>query len=87
MPDGTRGIICSRGRRRAPPACSADCCRNESSFQCDYPVGAKKTCDRHLCGTHVHEVAPNLHYCPECFARFQREGGRLQTDFDFEEQP
>jgi hypothetical protein len=38
-------------------------CMDVGDNLCDYPVGAGKTCDRQICDTHAHEIAPNLHYC------------------------
>jgi len=40
-------------------------CGGISAFQCDWDVGDGKTCDRHLCATHAHEVGKNRHYCPD----------------------
>ncbi|TAM02173.1 MAG: hypothetical protein EPN70_17635 [Paraburkholderia sp.] len=85
-PDGIRGIICSRGRRRAPPPCSVDGCAASSGFQCDYSVGRKRTCDRHLCAAHANEIAPDVHYCPEHFARWAREGAPAQTSIEFDQE-
>ncbi|WP_206002546.1 hypothetical protein [Paraburkholderia antibiotica] len=84
LPDGTRGFICSRGRRGTAPQCRADGCGAESDFQCDYPVGPRKTCDRHLCATHAHEIAPDVHYCPEHFALWQRAGIPVQASLIFD---
>ncbi|MDR3100794.1 MAG: hypothetical protein LBV73_27490 [Paraburkholderia sp.] len=83
LPDGTHGFICSRGRRRAPPPCSVDGCDASSGFQCDYRVGRKR-CDRHLCAAHAHEVGPDVHFCPEHFALWKREGAPVQASIDFD---
>jgi hypothetical protein len=42
-----------------------------ASFLCDYPVGKEKTCDRHICEDHAHEIAPNVHYCPSHYKAWQ----------------
>ncbi|NUX55962.1 hypothetical protein FSB65_21475 [Paraburkholderia sp. JPY418] len=83
-PDGAAGFICTRDRRTGR-RCSVDGCRAPSGFQCDYPVSPRRTCDRHLCAQHAHEAAPDVHYCPEHFAQFQRDGGRLQAALNFDE--
>ena len=80
FPDGVTGIVCVRGRR---VRCSAGSCGAASGYQCDYPVSTRKTCDRHLCATHAHEIAPDVHYCPEHFAQWQRAGAPMQRGFDF----
>ncbi|WP_454825909.1 hypothetical protein [Paraburkholderia xenovorans] len=64
LPGGGSGIVCTRGRGRAP-RCSVDDCNAPSGFQCDYPTRAGKTCDRHLCAKHAHVVGADLHRCPE----------------------
>lgn len=43
------------------PHCSD--CGAGANYLCDFPVGDGKTCDRHICGYHAHEVAPEVHYC------------------------
>jgi hypothetical protein len=62
LPGGS-GIICTRGRRRAP-RCSVQGCATASEFQCDYRTKPGKTCDRHLCAVHAHQVGPDVHFCP-----------------------
>lgn len=63
---GSVAIVCgSRRARRHYCACGAT-----SGFQCDWKVGRTatgevKTCDRHLCGAHALEVAPDKHLCHE----------------------
>lgn len=83
LPDGTRGIICTRSRRRATPPCAIAGCTSTTGFQCDYPVSARKTCDRHLCAIHAFELAREVHYCPEHRDLWEREGAPLQACFDF----
>jgi hypothetical protein len=61
--DGITGIVCTRGRKRAP-RCSVPGCNATSGFQCDYRVQGGKTCDRHLCAVHAHQVGPDAHFCP-----------------------
>ncbi|MGL5432488.1 MAG: hypothetical protein ACRDBJ_06380 [Plesiomonas shigelloides] len=46
-------------------------CEALAETLCDYPVGDGKTCDRHLCGVHGTEVAPDVHYCEGHFAEWQ----------------
>ncbi|MGF6806244.1 hypothetical protein OKW30_001370 [Paraburkholderia sp. Clong3] len=82
-PDGTSGIVCTRDRRTGP-RCAVDGCRAPSGYQCDYPVSPRKTCDRHLCANHAHEVGADIHYCPEHFAQWKRDGAPTQGAFDFD---
>jgi hypothetical protein len=68
FPDGTTGIICSRGRRRAP--CQIVNCGRPYEKLCDYPVrrnGKPGTCDIKLCAAHAKQVAAvadDTDYCP-----------------------
>jgi hypothetical protein len=64
LPGGISGIVCTRGRKRAP-RCSVAGCKAISGFQCDYPVTPGKSCDRHLCAKHAHEIGSDMHRCPE----------------------
>jgi len=66
LPGG--GIACSRDRR-SPPPCHV--CGDYPGYQCDGHVGGGRTCDRHLCERHAHEVAPDRHYCPDCLQASQ----------------
>lgn len=75
LPGGTSGFVCTRKPRRR---CSVDGCRAPSGYQCDYPVRPGKTCDRHLCVTHAHEVGADVHYCPEHAAQWTRDGAPTQ---------
>lgn len=63
FPDGTRGIACTRGRKRTH-RCSVDGCNAPSEFQCDFRTTPGKTCDRHLCAVHAHQIGPDVHLCP-----------------------
>lgn len=61
---------------RLPPACTAavglqtsdgaarTICAAPSGFQCDWDIGQNRTCDRHVCHAHAHQVGKNKHYCP-----------------------
>jgi hypothetical protein len=65
-----------RGSKKLPPGCGESVgvqtsdgqammvCLTPSSFQCDWDIGAGRTCDRHLCEAHAHQVGKNKHYCP-----------------------
>lgn len=65
-----------RGSKRLPPPCSAavglqasdgaamTICAAPSGFQCDWDIGHDRTCDRHVCEAHAHQVGKNKHYCP-----------------------
>lgn len=71
---GNRGFTHVRGRLGKP----ATCCGWVCGFLCDYPVGNDKTCDKRLCEDHAHEVAPEIHYCPEHYKQwleFEKSGG------------
>lgn len=46
-------------------------CADVGDNLCDYPVGEGKTCDRPICDTHAHEIAPNLHYCDGHYAAWK----------------
>lgn len=61
-----------RGRKLPPPCVAVvgvgerrHACADFSGFQCDWPTGGNRTCDRHLCEAHAIEVGRNRHYCPE----------------------
>lgn len=63
-----------RGSKKLPPGCRAGvgiesvaACLAPSGYQCDWDIGSGKTCDRHLCAAHAHQVAKNRHYCPAHF--------------------
>jgi len=72
--DGISGIVCT-GRRRAP-RCSVPGCNASSGFQCDHRGTNGKTCDRHLCAVHAHQIADNTHFCPTHLAE---SSGRSQA--------
>jgi hypothetical protein len=63
LPGGGAAIVCS-GRGRKPKRCGVPRCGAPAGFQCDYPMGARKTCDVHLCARHAREVGPDQHLCP-----------------------
>ncbi len=59
LPDGTRGILCSR---RPTLRCA---CGRAASLQCDaLSTRRSGTCDRHLCSRCAVEVGPDRHLCP-----------------------
>lgn len=63
------------GKLKLPPC--ADCL-DIGNFLCDYPVGDGKTCDRSMCASHAHEIAPEIHYCDghyEMWKQFRDAGG------------
>lgn len=72
--DGTTGIVCTSRRR---PRCSVPGCNAPSGFQCDHRVKSGKTCDRHLCAAHAHQVGDDMHLCPTHLAE---TGGKRQRD-------
>jgi hypothetical protein len=63
LPSGVSGIVCTRGRKRVS-RCSVPGCNASSGFQCDYRSEQGKTCDRHLCAVHAHQVGSDAHFCP-----------------------
>jgi hypothetical protein len=77
-PDGLTGIACT-SRRRAP-RCSVDRCNAPSGFQCDHRAQSGKTCDRHLCAAHAHQVGDDVHFCPTHLA--ETGGERQRGLFD-----
>ena len=53
-------------------------CPAVGDFLCDFPVSPGKTCDRPMCGSHSHEIGPELHYCEihyEMWRTFRDGGG------------
>lgn len=68
------GMIICGGRRTK---CYVFGCHDSSKFQCDFPVGEyksgkkkgqKRTCDRHLCATHVrHGKTSGVDFCLDHF--------------------
>ncbi|KPD17229.1 hypothetical protein ADM96_20145 [Burkholderia sp. ST111] len=79
LPGGVSGIVCTRGGKSVR-RCSVAGCNAPSGFQCDYPVRPGKTCDRHLCAKHAHEIGVDVHRCPD------HVDAAAQTEL-FEEQP
>lgn len=75
LPGGFSGIVCTRGRRRAP-RCSVEGCNAASGFQCDHRGARGKTCDRHLCAVHAHQVGADTHFCPTHLAESSGNGQR-----------
>lgn len=66
LPDGTRGLVCNRGRRRAR-RCWVQGCEKPATQLCDFPVerrGRSGTCDRDLCRDHAHADGPDRDHCP-----------------------
>ncbi|VWD01553.1 hypothetical protein BLA17378_05273 [Burkholderia aenigmatica] len=63
FPGGMSGIVCTRGRKRAT-RCSVPGCQASSASQCDFHTTTTKTCDRHLCAVHAHQVGDDVHFCP-----------------------
>lgn len=39
-------------------------CTRPATHQCDYQVGAGKTCDAWICAGHASSVGPDLDHCP-----------------------
>lgn len=69
LENGQVAIICSRGRRRE--RCRW-CAHTPGVFQCDWKLGAGRTCDKHICDKHAQEVGPDKHLCPEHQEAYQR---------------
>jgi hypothetical protein len=85
LPDGTRGVCCSHGRKPAP-TCASPGCRLVGEFLCDYPTkgpnGEPKTCDRRMCALHRHPVGDDCDYCPPHYRQFSVENrivGRIKV--------
>jgi hypothetical protein len=53
-------IVCSR----APRVRFCAYCRAPHAKLCDHVLPNGRTCDKPLCLTHAHHVAPDLDYCP-----------------------
>ncbi|MCG5072225.1 hypothetical protein [Paraburkholderia tagetis] len=75
FPGGINGIVCT-GRKRTS-RCSVEGCNAPSGFQCDYQMKPGKTCDRHLCAVHAHQVGADVHFCP---AHLAESSGKKQGD-------
>lgn len=54
------GIVCSRG---AVETCDFPSCNERTKYLCDEEIGSEKTCDKHMCAQHAHEMRPNYHKC------------------------
>lgn len=56
-------IVCSSGRRQK----SAKCCKcgRLALRQCDWRVGAKRTCDKFICNRCTHSPEKGKDLCPE----------------------
>ena len=75
--DGSVGFICSRGSKTRQ--CEVPGCYNRAQYLCDYPLSGKlewKTCDKHLCSSHVKLIKYNVHYCLPHFRKDQKEKGK-----------
>jgi len=38
-------------------------CERAALYQCDYKVGADRTCDAYTCLQHANTVGPDVHHC------------------------
>lgn len=70
--NGMRGFI----RGALGPHC--EYCGTVSTILCDFPVGNRKTCDRHLCDDCAHEVGIGTHLCRAHFAEWEQINGQGQ---------
>jgi hypothetical protein len=59
------GFLCGKFGKPCPE------CGDVAKFLCDYPVGKNKTCNRILCDFHANEIAPDIHYCPAHYEKWQ----------------
>ncbi|WP_413194520.1 hypothetical protein [Pararobbsia alpina] len=55
-------------------------CKATSEFQCDYRARPGKTCDRHLCAVHAHQVGTDVHFCPSHMKESSGDGKRAQRE-------
>lgn len=81
FPDGTVAHFRTSGKR------SSRChkCILVSEFQCDFPIGGGKTCDRHLCTDHVqHGATKGIDFCEEHYpiAKAAYEKRRMKQGMD-----
>ena len=60
LPDGTKAIVCTGGRKAAP----CGFCAKAHTRLCDYPSG-KGTCDAKMCEGHATSVGPDRDFCPK----------------------
>lgn len=55
------GFVCSRGSVKT---CDFPGCNKKMEFLCDKEVSFNgKTCDKHMCVNHAHEIKFNYHKC------------------------
>jgi hypothetical protein len=52
----------AKPRRRL---CCATGCTTASTKQCDFAIGAGKTCDAYICSAHATSVGPDIDHCPK----------------------
>lgn len=70
LPNGARGCVC--GPRRAS-SCSHPGCLQPHTKLCDWPIGGGKTCSKRLCDGHAVSAGPDLDYCPDHEAGYDRD--------------
>ena len=61
MKDGTRLILCSRGRQERVKCAF---CGRPATFYCDYSIGNGKTCDKPICRKCRTAIGVELDVCP-----------------------
>lgn len=77
----------TRSHSDSPTHCAS--CPDFADFLCDYPVGDEKTCDRAMCDSHRHNVAPEIDYCDahneewEAFAKTNKIEEKLKNVIPF----
>ena len=65
--DGSQMFICGD----LGPHCA--CCSDVGDYAyCDFPVAPGQPCNRALCESHSHEVAPGVHYCDGHFEEWRK---------------
>ena len=62
LPGGGDAIVC-RPRPKRRRCCHVRGCTASGSYQCDFPTGKGKTCDRYLCATHRVPQGPGRDFC------------------------
>lgn len=67
LPDGTVAHV-KMAKQRQRRCCGTEGghpCPTAAALQCDFALGAGRTCDAYICAAHAREVGPDLHHCPK----------------------
>lgn len=65
MPGGGMAMVCGPRQRAPRRKCCVPGCRSRSGFQCDFPTGRGRTCNRYVCDAHRSAQGEGIDFCPE----------------------